>query len=255
MTPLLALTAQIVAVRFPSRQTTPVTRPDASCIALHQHGVVAELGAELFGVVAQRGAEGDVPCPSVTSPGCGPWPHALSRAPCPSVPTEPSKRHGEFAVASDDLAQPVDHVARFIGPQLHQIVVHEAVGIADDVLHGLHLVDLELRELLERLPLQRGVDGSQVLARRGDGAHLLDAEHLRAMFGSRDDGGQTARAAPHYHHVHVDGFVMSVSGHVGAAPNQRRARHLRGDVLRLRQRSRSRCRIPQSRRQPPRRGP
>ena len=114
--------------------------------------------------------------------------------------------HDQAAVALDDLGEPVDQVAGFVQPQLHQIVVDEAVGVADDVLHGLHLVDLELRELIERGQLQLRVDAADVLARGHNARGAIDAEHLCAVLGGGDDGGQAGGAAAHDQHLDVDGL-------------------------------------------------
>ena len=137
--------------------------------------------------------------------------------------------HDQATVALDDLGEPVDQGAGFVRPHLHQVVVDEAVGIADDVLHGLHLVDLELRVLVERGQLQLRVDGTDVLARSKHGRRAVDAENLRAVLGGGDDGRQAGGAAAHDQHLGVDGLGDIALGDLGSlAQPAGRAGHLAG---------------------------
>ena len=125
-------------------------------LAFHQHGVVAELGAQFDRIIAQAGAKrhGLV---------VGKLFGTMARRPC--LVTRASvlrsdgalEPHLELAVALYDIGDPVDHRARFVGPQLDEVIVHEAVRVADDILHGLHLVDFKLRKLLEGCKLVTGV--------------------------------------------------------------------------------------------------
>ncbi len=126
--------------------------------------------------------------------------------------------HDHLAVALYDVGEPVHHGARLVGPQLHQIVVHESVGVADDLLHGLHLVDAELGELVEGRLLQARVDGTDVLADVMRAALAVDAEHARAVLGGRDHGRDAAGAHAHDEHLGLQGF-----GDIRLLDNGRRA--------------------------------
>ena len=126
--------------------------------------------------------------------------------------------HDELAVALDDVGEPVYHGAGLVGPQLHQVVVHKAVGVADDVLDGLFLLDAELRELVEGGLLQARIDGADVLADVMGGALAVDAEHLRTVLGRRDHGRDAAGAHAHHEHLGVDGL-----GDVGLIDDGRRS--------------------------------
>ena len=102
--------------------------------------------------------------------------------------------HDELAGGLDGLGNPVDDLAGALSPHLDEAVVAEAVGVADDVLDGVLLLDLELGELLEGGKLELGVHSADVLA------HLLacllgvalDDEGLAAVLCAGKRAGHTA---------------------------------------------------------------
>ena len=200
-------------------------------LAFHEHGVVTNLGAVFDSVIAHGAAERNL---FIVNELLG----AMARSPCliagalafgANRALEP---HLEFPVAFDDIGQPVNHVARFIDPQLNKIVIHEAIRIAHDVFHDFHLIDLELREFAERFELVTRIDGAKVFARLGDFAHLLNAEHARAIFGSGHKGRQAASAQAHDNDFVIERFSDFRLVNLGSlAKPARTGRTLGGVVL------------------------
>ena len=220
MTPLLAIDAQVVAV------TLHVAGDDAGHaagvigLALDELAVPARLGA-LLGGIGQDGL-GEAPF-LVLGHGIGllravAGGEGLVAARVGGVAHAALELHDELAVALNDVGEPVHHGAGLVGPQLHQVVAHKAVGVADDVLDSLFLLDAELRELVEGGLLQTRVDGADVLADVVRGALAVDAEHLRTVLGRRDHGRNAAGAHAYDEHFGVDGL-----GDVGLVDDGRRS--------------------------------
>ena len=116
--------------------------------------------------------------------------------------------HVGLAGVLDGLGDPVDGLAGALDPQLDEVVVAVAVRVAHDVLESVLLGDLELGELGERLLLQLGVDGADVLAHALDEVLgvALDNQDLVARLGGRQGAGNAARAEAADEDFGVDGL-------------------------------------------------
>ena len=178
-------------------------------LAFHEHGVIANLGAIFDGVVAHGATKRNLFIVDELL-------RAMARSPCLVASTLALSANGafephfEFAVALDDVGQPVNHVARFVDPQFNKVVIHEPVRITHDVFHDFHLIDFELREFTERFELVARINSTKVFAGLGNLAHLFDAKHARAIFGGGHKGWQATGAQ-----THDNDFVIERFGDLG----------------------------------------
>lgn len=188
--------AQVVAVALHVPGDDAGHASDLIGLALDELGVPAHLGALLSGIGQDGFREAPllVLAQGVGGLGTVAGGEGLVAARVGGVAHAALEFHDELAVALDDVGEPVHHGAGLVGPQLHQVVVHKAVGVADDILDGLFLLDAELRELVEGGLLQARIDGADVLADVMGGALAVDAEHLRTVLGRRDHGRDAAGA-------------------------------------------------------------
>ena len=112
----------------------------------------------------------------------------------------------EHALGAQRVDHPLDHLARLLGPGL----VHEHVGVA-----GLGLVGMVQKRghVLLMIGRKLGVQRADGLAGSGDGAGLLQHDHLRAVLGGGGGGHKAPVARAHDHDVGVYG-LHELGGHL-----------------------------------------
>ena len=105
----------------------------------------------------------------------------------------------EHALGAQRVGHPFDHLTGLLGPGL----VHEHVRVA-----GLGLVGVvqKRRHVFLMVGGQFGIQSADGLAGGGDGAGLLQHDHLRAVLGGGGGGHKAPVARAHNHDVGVNGF-------------------------------------------------
>ena len=112
----------------------------------------------------------------------------------------------EHALGTQRVGHPLDHLAGLLGPGL----VHEHVRVA-----GLGLVGVvqKRRHVFLMVGGELGIQSADGLASGGDGAGLLQHDHLRAVLGGGGGGHKAPVARAHDHDVGIDGF-HELGGHL-----------------------------------------
>ena len=116
--------------------------------------------------------------------------------------------HDQLARGLDGVSDPVDGLAGALSPHLDEVVVAEAVGVANDVLDGVLLLKLELGELLEGSKLELGVHSANVLAHRLAAllGVTLNDEGLAAVLCAGKRAGHTAGGKAANEHLCLEGL-------------------------------------------------
>ena len=94
------------------------------------------------------------------------------------------KTHIILAAALEDTGQPVDHRSGLIDPHFDQIAVNVAAAVANEFLQGFHLIDCQLRHLLDLFLLNLGINRTDILTDRRRCLFLFDDKSLEAFFSS-----------------------------------------------------------------------
>ena len=94
------------------------------------------------------------------------------------------------AALGEAVAEPVDDGARFVAPELDEVLTH----VTSRVLRR-HGDEFELVDLRAPFLLVAAVDRAEVFAHARADGEAVDADHLAARFGSRRHGEHAARAA------------------------------------------------------------